>query len=84
MGSEQKDTSAAVGGHMIRIRLDNEIYTVKKVESYRYSRHIVFCDKDDRYTVTVESNAKLEELMDQALKCGYIDFSKEKVTYKYE
>jgi hypothetical protein len=69
---------------MIRIRLDDTIYTVKKVQGYQYIHHIVFYDKDDRYTVTVESDAKLEELMDQALKCGYIDFSKEKVTYKYE
>ena len=69
---------------MIRIRLDDAIYTVKKVQAYKYIHHIVFYDKDDRYTVTVESDAKLEELMDQALKCGYIDFSKEKVTYKYE
>ena len=69
---------------MIRIRLDDTIYTVKKVQAYQYVHYIVFYDKDDRYTVTVESDAKLEELMDQALKCGYIDFTKEKNTYKYE
>lgn len=69
---------------MVRIRLDNTIYTAKKIYCYHYVHHIVFYDKDDRYTVTVENDNKMEELMDQALKCGYIDFDKEKVTYKYE
>ena len=69
---------------MIRIRLYNTIYTVKKVESYQYIKHLVFYDKDDRYTVTVESNAKLEELLDRALKCGYIDLSNENIKYRVE
>lgn len=68
---------------MIRIRLVDTIYTVKKIESYPYIRRLVFYSKDDKYEVTVESSAKLEELMDQALRYGYIDFSKENITYVF-
>ena len=69
---------------MIRIRLAETVYCVKKLYGYPAIQRIDFYDKDDRYTVTLESSQKVEELMSQACERGFIDFTKEKVRIEFE
>ena len=69
---------------MIRIRLAEEIFCVKRVYGYPAFRRIDVYDKDDRYKITLESSQKVEELMSQACERGFIDFTKEKIKFDFE
>ena len=69
---------------MIRIRLGETVFCAKRVYGYPAIRRIVVYDKDDRYTVALESSQKVEELMYQACERGFIDFTKEKIEFDFE
>lgn len=69
---------------MIRIRLAETVFCVKKVYGYPAIQRIDVYDKDGRYMVTLESSQKVEELMSQACERGFIDFTKEKIIFDFE
>ena len=69
---------------MIRIRLAETVFCVKKVYGYPTIRRIDVYDKDGRYMVTLESSQKVEELMAQACERGFIDFTKEKIRFDFK
>lgn len=68
---------------MIRVRLKETIYCVKKLHSYPALGRIIFYDKDDKYEITLESSQKVEELMSQACERGFIDFTKENIEVEF-
>lgn len=69
---------------MIRVRLGDEVFEVEKVLGYPFIQRIAFYEKSVYHSITMESSGKVEEFLDQALRLGYIDFSKENIQHKTE
>ena len=69
---------------MIRIKIKDTVIAVKEVKGYPYCNQIVFHYDDDKYTITLTSDIKVEWLLRQACECGFIDFDKERGKYEID
>lgn len=72
---------------MIRVRVDDTVFTVKSIEGRYNEKRVILKDYVDRsytFTANLASSQMVEDLINQACKQGFVDFTEVTLVGKIE